>query len=73
MTDKYLKTNKDLREHIGKMVYWDSVCSRYVRLMQGTITAVTGKNVEIDGDWKYRPNLLGLRNFANGGTWGKTK
>ena len=52
---------KEARAAIGQRVWWDDVGKRYIFVRSGTLTGVKDKNVEIDGDWKWRPNLTNLR------------
>lgn len=48
---------------IGKTVYWDDDSVRYRFLRSGVLQEVGkgGKNILIDGDWKWRPYLKNLR------------
>lgn len=69
MAEQYIKTARDARACIGQRVYWDDHSARYVFLRSGVLTAAEGKSVEIDGDWKLRPNLVALRNFEHGGAF----
>lgn len=65
----YIRLVTDARACIGKKVYWDDPSSRYVMLRQGFLTEVKGKNLLIDGDWKWRTHLRNLRNFEHGGAF----
>jgi hypothetical protein len=52
-----ITTAKELRKLIGSMVYWEDRGSRYDVQRCGIVEDVSGKNVLIDGDWKWRPDL----------------
>lgn len=54
---------KQAREHIGKMVFWDDVSSRYIFMRCGVVDEVSGKNICIDGNWLWRTSLKNLRNY----------
>lgn len=55
----------EARKLIGKQVEWDDILDP--NYPEGTVvrtgwcTAVKGKNIEIDGGWKWLPNLKNLR------------
>lgn len=55
----------EARKLIGKQVEWDDILDAF--RMTGTVvrsgycTDVRGKNIMIDGDWKWLPKLLNLR------------
>jgi len=54
----------ELRSGIGKRLCWYTVLDRFrgfVRVSHGILSEVSGKNVKIDGEWRYVPELLGLR------------
>lgn len=63
-----LKYVKDLRANIGKRVYWDTPDSaRYFgEERSGVLGEVRGRNLLIDGDWKWEPDLLALRDTSLG-------
>jgi hypothetical protein len=51
----------DAKKAIGTILYWDDIGARYIMLRFGKLNAVDGKNLDIDGDWKWRPHLRNLR------------
>ena len=71
MNDFYFKKASQLKEYIGKTVYWDDVSSKYVFLRQGIVEEVLGHNVLISGEWYwfYKMKNWKIRNFKNGGSW----
>lgn len=58
-----IKNIGDARAAIGQMVYWNERGSaRYHGAERcGTLTEVSGKNLLINGEWKWRTDLLNLR------------
>jgi hypothetical protein len=66
---------KESRAAIGKRVYWnDKPSARYEGFeREGTLTEVSGKNLLIGGDWKWRTNLFNLRTTKECGQVIKTK
>ena len=58
-------TPKQAKALIGRRVIWDVVIDPHrlngIRERTGTIEDVRGKNVMIDGDWKWLPDLSNLR------------
>lgn len=44
---------------IGKRIQWES--GRHCSIATGTLEAVRGKNLLIDGDWKWFPTLHNLK------------
>ena len=73
MSNFYIKTVADAKKCIGERIYWDDVSSRHVFLRSGILERAIGYNLVIDGDYKYRPDMPGLRNFENGGAWEKSR
>lgn len=61
-----LKYMNDIRACIGKRVYWDERDSAryYGRELSGILEDAAGKNIMINGDWKWKPNLLNLRDTS---------
>ena len=55
---KYIRTAKEARAAIGKQVAWDD--PYLIRLSKGMLEDAEGKNLLIDGDWKWRSRLSGL-------------
>lgn len=49
------------KEEIGNRVWWDDIDSRWNFTRSGFIEDVKGKNILIDGDWKWLPKLRNLR------------
>lgn len=56
-----LKTLKAVRAYINKTVYWDDDSGRYSITRMGILEDVKGRNLLINGDWKWRPDLTNLR------------
>jgi hypothetical protein len=52
---------KEARAAIGSRVYWDDISIRYKILRSGILQEVEGKNMQIDGDWKWRTYLTNFR------------
>jgi hypothetical protein len=52
---------KEARERIGKRVEWDDGGSVYTFFRSGILQDVSGRNLLIDGDWKWRSDLKCLR------------
>jgi hypothetical protein len=57
-------TSKILKENIGNVIEWEShhdarrgTCS----LNRGVITDVQGKNVSLDGDWRWFPDFINAK------------
>ena len=68
MSDMYIKTSKDAKLCVGQMVYWDEHGRGTIILRCGVLDRVDkGKNIVLDGVYKWRPDLLHLRNFKQGG------
>lgn len=65
--NEYVSTATEAKKYIGQTLYWDDASNRYVFLRSGILEEVTGKNLRIDGDYKYIKDLPGLRNFPEGG------
>jgi hypothetical protein len=65
-----LKSIKDVRNMIGKKVYWDDPDSkRYYGLERsGILTEVIGKNICVSGNWLWRTNLKNLRDCTKEGS-----
>lgn len=57
---QYIKTAKDAHKAVGKQVAWVDGTGLVWRECSGTLESVRGKNVLIDGDWKWRPDIIGL-------------
>jgi hypothetical protein len=57
----YITNAKEARAAIGKRVYWDEISPRYKMPRTGILSDVAGKNLLINNDWKWRPNLTNLR------------
>ena len=57
----YIKTAKQAKLCIGQTVYWDDRARCIVN--RGRLEDVKGKNLLIDGDYKWMPQLIGLRDF----------
>jgi hypothetical protein len=55
---------KEAKKLIGLRVKWD-VCvdpkRGYYRQETGRIESVKGRNVQIDGDWKWLPDMINLK------------
>jgi esterase/lipase len=51
----------EARLNIGKRVWWDDVSNRYSFLRSGIIDEVSGRNINIDGDWRWMPHMTNLR------------
>ena len=73
MSDEYITTVSRAKANIGRRVYWDDTSNRYCFLRQGIIEEVSGHNILINNDWLSRGSLRHLRNFEDGGDWGKLK
>ena len=56
----YIKTAVDARKAIGKRVTWLRAGWWDDRKLSGILEKVSGKNLLIGGDWKWRPNLIDL-------------
>ena len=57
---------------IGKLVAWDDLFDPNrgtFKIRTGTLTARTGNNVEIGGDWKWFPDLKNLRLVTKKSPW----
>jgi hypothetical protein len=54
-----VSTMKQRRALIGKRIEWNT--GGFVMKRSGTVTAVEGKNMLIDGDWKWAPDMLNVR------------
>ena len=61
-----LKYIKDIRACIGRRVFWDErdTARYYGSELSGILTRVEGRNLEINGDWKWKSNLLNLRDTS---------
>ena len=59
----YIVSAKDARKAIGLCVWWEDRNSDryYGATRSGTVEDVAGKNIMINGDWKWRPYLNNLR------------
>lgn len=68
--DFYITDVATARRAIGHTVYWDDPGTRYVFLRKGSLEDVAGKNLKIDGDWKFRPDLQQLRTMQKGDKYG---
>lgn len=62
---------KEARAAIGKTVYWDDAGSRYIFLRSGKVTGYQGREIIIDGDYKWMHSLANLRT-DKGKEWEKT-
>lgn len=58
-----IHTAKDARLALGQVVYWDERGSRRYKgaVRSGVLTEVLGRNLCINGDWKWRTDLTNLR------------
>ena len=55
-------TSAEARRLIGKRITWKECQGRgWYSNRLGTIDGVIRKNVLIDGDWKWLPDLIGAR------------
>lgn len=66
-----IQTATQARAAIGTVVYWDDTYLIRPSVRHGTVNQVQGKNVMIDGDWKWLPDLKAahLRTEEVGGVW----
>lgn len=51
----------EARKLIGKKVIWDQPNSSLTPTRTGIVEEVRSKNIMIDGDWKWLPDLVNLR------------
>ena len=54
----------EARTLIGKRVAWDEISPRYHFERSGILEEVDGRNVKIDGDYKWLPYLTNFREAA---------
>lgn len=57
---------KVLRANIGKKIEWEEAHDRHrgtCLVRTGTIEDIQGKNLLVDGDYKWYPNLVNLKIF----------
>ena len=54
-----VSTMKQRRALIGKRIEWNS--GGFIMKRAGTVTAVEGKNMLVDGDWKWAPDMINVR------------
>lgn len=52
---------KEARKFIGKFVEWDEPNRVSILMRRGWVKSVQGRNVEIDGDWKWLPDIEEFR------------
>lgn len=52
-----IKTIKQAKENIGRQAWWDDISNRYHFIRTGYLEGVQGKNLLIDGDYKWLPSL----------------
>lgn len=51
----------ELRKLIGQRVAWDDIGTRWHFVRVGVLEGVSGRNVIVNGDWKWAPGLKNLR------------
>lgn len=64
----------ECRKLIGKEVCWDvtlDVNRGTYKTRYGTVDEVKGKNIMIDGDWKWLPKMTNLRLKGTPSPWEK--
>lgn len=64
MTVLSVKTAKDRRALVGKKIEF-TYCWRAFFEM-GTVLEVRGKNINIDGDWRWAPNMHNVKEVLPG-------
>lgn len=52
---------KEARAAIGKVVAWEEHSSRYIFERVGVIEDVKGRNLCIEGDWRWMADLKNLK------------
>jgi len=62
----FIKNAKEAKTVIGQIVFWDEPDSPrfFGREFSGKLIDIAGKNLLINGDWKWRPNLKNLRTHS---------
>lgn len=53
--------NKEAKQFIGKVVEWDVENRVSIITRRGTVEEIKGKNICIDGDWKWLPDIKDIR------------
>lgn len=57
-------TSAELRTLVGKKITWEETICRYrgtFRTRSGAVLEVRGKNINVDGDWKWFPSMENMK------------